>query len=63
MVEKLFLSEKDYEYLAKSIILGVVIGIFIGIAIDNIVLAFSACTAMGIFFSFLYSLYKKFKNL
>lgn len=63
MLEKLFLSERDYDYLAKSIILGVLIGIFIGIFIDNIILAFSACTAIGIFFSFLYSLYKKFKHL
>lgn len=61
MLEKLFLSEKDYDYLAKSIILGAIIGIFIGIVINNIVLAFSVCTAIGILLSFLYSLYKKFK--
>ena len=59
LLEKLFLSEEDYDHLAKSIILGTGIGILIGIFIDNIILSFSACTAIAISFSLLRLLYKK----
>lgn len=60
-MEKLVLSEQDYDYLAKGIALGAGIGIFIGIFVDDIILAFSACTVLGIILSLVYSFYKKSK--
>lgn len=60
-MEKLVLSEQDYDYLAKGIALGAGIGIFIGVFVDDIILAFSACTVLGIILSLLYSFYKKVK--
>lgn len=61
LLEKLILSEQDYDYLAKGIALGAGIGILLGVFIEDIVLAFSACTVIGIVFSLGYSLYKKIK--
>lgn len=61
LLEKLILSEQDYDYLAKGIALGAGIGILLGVFVDDIVLAFSACTVIGIVFSLGYSLYKKVK--
>lgn len=61
MLEKLILSDEDYDYLAKGIALGAGIGIFLGLFIDNIILAFSACSVIGIISAFLYSFYKKSK--
>ncbi|MBE6052423.1 MAG: hypothetical protein E7212_00700 [Clostridium sartagoforme] len=62
MLEKLILSDQDFDYLAKGIALGAGIGIIIGVFIDNIILAFSTCTALGITFSLMISLYKKIKH-
>lgn len=61
MLEKLILSDKDYDYLAKGIALGAGVGISLGIFIDDIILAFSACTVIGIVFSLGYSFYRKVK--
>ncbi len=61
MVEKLILSEEDYDYLAKGIILGTILGILIGIFINNIVFGFSICTTIGLTLSILWSIYRKFK--
>lgn len=61
-LEKLILSDEDYDYLAKGIAIGAGIGIFLGIFIDNIILTFSAGTVIGIIFSIGYSFYKKNKN-
>ncbi|WP_084767101.1 hypothetical protein [Clostridium nigeriense] len=61
-MEKLILSEQDYDYLAKGIALGAGIGIFLGIFVDDIILAFSACTVLGIISSLLYSFYRKQKR-
>ncbi len=62
MLEKLILSDQDYDYLAKGIALGAGMGILLGIFIDDIVLAFSAGTFLGIVFSLGYSFYKKFNH-
>ena len=62
MLEKLILSEQDYDYLAKGIALGAGIGILVGIFVDDIILAFSACTVFGIIASLSYSFYKKQKR-
>lgn len=61
-LEKLILSDEDYDYLAKGIAIGAGIGIFAGVFIDNIILTFSAGAVMGIIFSIGYSFYKKYKN-
>lgn len=60
-LEKLILSDQDYDYLAKGIALGAGIGILLGIFVDDIILAFSACTVIGIISSLGYSVYKKIK--
>ncbi len=62
-MEKLFLSDEDYDRLAKGIFLGAGIGILIGSFVGNIILLFSACTVIGIVFAFGSSLYKKIKHL
>ena len=62
MLEKLILSDEDYDHLAKGIALGAGIGILLGIFINDVILAFSACTIVGIVFSLGHSLYKKFKH-
>ncbi|WP_243190685.1 hypothetical protein [Clostridium gallinarum] len=61
LVEKLVLSEQDYDYLAKGIALGAGCGIFIGVFVNDIILSFSACTVLGIVLSLMYSFYKKIK--
>ena len=60
-MEKLILSDRDYDYLAKGIALGAGIGILLGVFVDNIILAFSACSVIGRISSFGYSFYKKLK--
>ena len=42
MVEKIMLSDKEYEYLTKGIAIGVGIGIVSGMVLEDIVLGFSA---------------------
>ncbi|MDZ5000938.1 hypothetical protein GNF79_18115 [Clostridium perfringens] len=62
MLEKLILSDEDYDYLAKGIALGAGVGILMGFFIDNIILTFSACSVVGIICSLGYSFYKKSKH-
>ncbi|MEN8079326.1 hypothetical protein ABFP60_20425 [Clostridioides difficile] len=62
MVEKIILSDKDYEYLTKGIASGVGIGTLIGLLLEDIVLGFAAGGVIGIIASFIYSYYKKIKN-
>lgn len=61
MLEKIILSDKDYEYLTKGIAMGVGLGIVIGIIIGNITLSFAAGGVIGIIGAFIYSCYKKMK--
>ncbi|MCR1953085.1 MULTISPECIES: hypothetical protein [unclassified Clostridium] len=61
-MEKLILSDQDYDYLAKGIAVGAGIGIFLGFFIDNIILTFSGCSVIAIISSLGYSFYKKSKS-
>ena len=60
MVEKIMLSDKEYEYLTKGIAIGV--GIVSGMVLEDIVLGFSAGGVIGIIVSFVYSYYKRLKK-
>ena len=62
MLEKLVLSDQDYDYLAKGIAVGAGIGILLGFFIDNIILTFSACSVIGIISSLGYSFCMKSKS-
>ena len=62
MVEKIMLSDKEYEYLTKGIAIGVGIGIVSGMVLEDIVLGFSAGGVIGIIVSFVYSYYRKAKS-
>lgn len=61
-IERLILSEEDYEYLARGIAIGAGLGVFIGLFVDNIIFSFSAFTTLGIIGSVFYSFYKKNKS-
>ena len=62
MVEKIMLSDKDYEYLTTGIASGVVIGTIIGMLLQDIILGFAAGGVIGIILSFVYSYYRKAKS-
>ena len=62
MVEKIMLSDKEYEYLTKGIAIGVGIGIVSGMVLEDIVLGFSAGGVIVIIVSFVYSYYKRLKK-
>lgn len=62
MLEKLILSDEDYDYLAKGIVIGAGIGILLGLFIDNIILTFSGGSVVGIILSLGYSFYRKSKS-
>lgn len=62
MLEKLILSDQDYDYLARGIATGAGIGILLGFFVDNIILTFSACSVIGIISALGYSFYKKSKS-
>lgn len=60
-LEKIILSDKDYEYLTKGIAIGVGTGILVGAVAGNITLTFAAGGVIGILSSLIYSAYKKIK--
>lgn len=62
MVDKIILSDKDYEYLTRGIASGVGIGTVVGLILENIVLGFAAGGVVGIILSFIYSYYKKVRS-
>ena len=64
MLEKIMLSDTEYEYLTKEIAIGVGVGIGIvsGMVLEDIVLGFSAGGVIGIIVSFVYSYYKRLKK-
>lgn len=62
MVDKIILSDEEYEYLTRGIASGVGIGTIVGLLLENIVLGFAAGGVVGIILSFIYSYYKKVKN-
>ena len=62
MVEKIMLSDKDYEYLTKGIASGVGIGTIIGMLLQDIILGFAAGVVIVIILSFVYYYYRKAKS-
>lgn len=61
ILEKMILSDKDYEYLTKGIAIGIGIGTLVGIVIENVTLAFAAGGVIGILTAFIYSIYRRKK--
>lgn len=62
LLEKMILSEKDYEYLTKGIAFGVGIGTIIGIIVENIILFFALGGVVGILVASILSIIKKLKS-
>ena len=62
MIEKIILSDKDYEYLTKGIAIGVGIGTLVGLLLENVILGFASGGVIGIILSFIYSYYKKVRK-
>lgn len=62
MLDKLVLSDKDYEYLTKGIAGGVGIGILLGVIVGNITLTFAAGGVIGTILAVIYLYYKKSKK-
>ena len=58
-LEKMILSDKDYEYLTKGIAIGVGTGVLIGTIVGNETLTFAAGGVIGILSAFIYSIYKR----
>ena len=61
MLEKIILSDQEFEYLTKGIAFGVGIGTLIGLLLENAILGFSFGGVSGII-SLIYSHYKKATN-
>ena len=60
-LEKMILSDKDYEYLTKGIAIGVGTGVLIGTIVGDVTLTFTAGGVIGILSAFMYSIYKRRK--
>ncbi|AYE34177.1 hypothetical protein [Clostridium septicum] len=63
MLEKLSLSDEEYDYLAKCIAIGVGIGTFVGSLIGNVILGFAAGGVIGIVVSGIRFLSHKLKGM
>ena len=61
IIEKMSLTDKENEYLAKGIAIGAGLGVVLGIVIDNITLGFSLGGVIGVLASLGYSALKKHK--
>lgn len=59
LLDKILLSEKDYEYLIKGIAIGVGIGIITGVILEDIVLYFALGGVIGILASAIISLARR----
>lgn len=59
LLDKIILSEKGYEYLAKGIAIGVGLGTIIGVILDEIVLFFALGGVIGIIISLIFSAIKR----
>lgn len=62
MLEKIEITEEDYECLAKGIAIGVGIGVFIGTFTGNITFTFALGGVIGILGSLGCSFFKKHKK-
>lgn len=59
MFELFSLSDKDFEYIAKGILHGVLIGIIVGAFFDNILLFFALGGVLGVIGALIYSMVSK----
>lgn len=59
LLDKIILSEKEYEYLTKGIAIGVGLGIVIGTILDEIVLFFALGGVIGIISALIFSFIKR----
>ena len=62
MLDKLSLTDKECEYLAKGIAIGVGCGVFVGAIVGNVALTFSIGGVAGIIGSLFYSWHMKRRN-
>ena len=61
MIDKISLTDKQCENLAKGIAIGVGVGVLTGVIIGDVTLAFAAGGVLGIIGSLIYSAYEKHK--
>lgn len=62
MLEKIEITEEDYEYLAKGIASGVGMGVLIGTFIGNVIFTFALGGVIGILVSLGYSFFRNHKR-
>ena len=62
MLDKISLSEKECENIAKGIAWGVGIGILIGLVIGNVTLWFAMGGVVGVISSLVYSFFARHKK-
>lgn len=62
MLEKVQITEEDYECLAKGIATGVGIGVLIGAFVGNVTFTFALGGVIGILVSLGYSFFKNHKR-
>lgn len=63
MLDKISLSDREYEIVSKGIAIGSGIGIGIGAIVTNITLFFALGGVIGIITSFIYAKYQKVKKV
>lgn len=62
MLEKIEITEEDYERLAKGIAIGVGIGILIGAFIGDVIFMFALGGVIGILGSLGYSFFRRYRK-
>ena len=62
MLEKISLSDRECEILAKGIAAGAGIGVLVGVFAENVPLTFSLGGVLGIIGSLIYCAYEKYKK-
>lgn len=62
MLEKISLTDRQYENLAKGLAFGVGAGIILGAIVGNVALGFAAGGVIGIIGSLCYSYFTKARN-
>ncbi|MEG2727366.1 MAG: hypothetical protein RR940_03930 [Bacilli bacterium] len=60
-LEKIYLSDKEYEIISKGIVFGVLVGTLIGMFIGEVVLFFSLGGVLGIISTTIYTITRKIK--
>lgn len=59
VLEKMILSDKEFEYLSKGISLGVLVGLILGTILNNPQFGFALGGVCGIVLSFIYTLVRR----